>query len=444
VPNLRPLLLFSILALFSLLSCKGKPDDTPWCSATPTTVSALPPGSISYYRDVAPIFDAKCNYCHREGGIGPFDLTTYEVAHYDRLSIKNAVTNRVMPPWMAARCCNEFAHDFGLTEAEIAKIARWVDDDGPAGDPKDAPTTKPAPIMGLSRADVKLTMKSDYTPAPPPGSTDDNRCFLLDWPYDREVFVTGYNPIPGNRSVVHHLIVATISGDNLAKVSELEGKDGRPGIDCNSGVGDLDLRKVVVIGGGLLGSDMPDGLGVKIPPHSKVVLNIHYSTAHAVPRPDRTGVEFKVDDWARAFKGIAVANLAWLVGDGMKIDAGDPDAVFWYRMEPTVYTWGKTVQLRSVTAHMHSFGSKFVMRIIRANGDRDCLIEIPRWKFGWEQPYWFKTPKVLRPGDKLYIECHFDNSAARQPNGQAPRDIAWGGNNQDMCAGFLSYTEGES
>src|SRR5262249_36759154 len=159
--------------------------------------------------------------------------------------IKNAVVAHTMPPWLAARCCNEFTHDFGLTDQEIAKIVRWVDDDAPAGDPKDAPSTKPAPIEGLSRADATLTMKQDYTPAPPPGSTDDTRCFLLDWPYDQEAFVTGFNPVPGNRSVVHHLVVAMISGDNLQKVEDRDGKDGRPGIDCTEGVGDLDLRKVV-------------------------------------------------------------------------------------------------------------------------------------------------------------------------------------------------------
>jgi hypothetical protein len=438
----RILLFFAALGLAFVAACKGSPDSTPWCSDTKRELESLSPGSVTWHRDVAPIFDAKCVYCHREDGIGPFSLTTYDVAHFDRKLIKTAVVDRSMPPWQAAPCCSHYAHDWGLTDAEIAKIVRWVDDDGPAGDPKDAPATPPPPVIGLPRADVTLTMPVAYTPAPPAGSTDDNRCFLLDWPYDREVYVTGFNPKPGTRSVVHHLVVATINGDNIAKVAALEGADGRPGIDCNNGVGDLDIRDVVVLGGGLLGGEFPGGLGKKVPPHSKIVINIHYSTAHALPRPDRTGVELQIADHATEFKGMAVANIAWLAGDGMKIDAGDEDAVFFYKMEPFLYTRGKTVQLRSVTAHMHTFGSRFVMRIIRANGDRECLIEIPHWVFGWEQPYWFETPKVLKPGDKIYVECHFDNSAARQPKGQAPRDIAWGGNNQDMCAGFLSYTEG--
>ena len=46
----------------------------------------------------------------------------------------------------------------------------------------------------------------------------------------------------------------------------------------------------------------------------------------------------------------------------------------------------------------------------------------------------------MNPEDELYLECHFDNSAANQADGQAPRDIAWGDNDQDMCVGFLAFT----
>ena len=90
---------------------------------------------------------------------------------------------------------------------------------------------------------------------------------------------------------------------------------------------------------------------------------------------------------------------------------------------------------------MHAFGTRFVLRTIHQDGSRECLLQVDDWRFGWEQPFWFAHAKKLDPGDQLYVECHFDNSASHQPNGQPPRDIAWGDNNQDMCAGFLSFTE---
>jgi hypothetical protein len=283
-------------------------------------------------------------------------------------------------------------------------------------------------------------MPVGYTPQPRQGTTDDSRCFVLDWPEPRERYVTGLNPVPGVRSIVHHLIVAEIPKDELDQLDGLEGKDGRPGFDCNGQLGNL--RGARVLGGSLLGSDYPPGLGTKISPGSKVVLNIHYSTAHGAPAPDQTAVQLKLDDAGRDVKAIPIANPAWLAGDVMRIKAGEKDAVYWYRYQPTLLTRGKPVRLRNVTPHMHYFGSKMTVRIIHKDDRRECLLEIPRWDFGWEQPFWFKDAKPLVDGDELYLECHFDNSAENQKNGQPPRDIAWGGDNQDMCAAFVGFTEG--
>jgi hypothetical protein len=79
---------------------------------------------------------------------------------------------------------------------------------------------------------------------------------------------------------------------------------------------------------------------------------------------------------------------------------------------------------------------------LRDDDSRQCLLEIPKWYFGWEAQYWFQRPIVLEPDDEIYVECHFDNSAKNQKNGQAPRDIGWGEENQEMCAGFLAFVEG--
>jgi hypothetical protein len=268
------------------------------------------------------------------------------------------------------------------------------------------------PRYGLSRVDLEIAMPESYTPAPREGSTDDVRCFVADWPVAERVYVTGMAPVPGRREIVHHLIVGVVPADEIDELERLEAEDPAPGFDCGGGFGGL--RQVQAIGGSLLGGDFPDGLGKPVEPGSRLVLNIHYSTARAEPTPDLTRVQFRLDDTARDVKGIPIANPAWLVDDAMKVDAGDPDAVFWYQYEPTLITRGKTVWLRSATPHMHAFGSKIVVRVVRGNGERLCLLEIPEWHFGWEQNYWFKQPVEFRDGDELYVECHFDK-LRRQP-----------------------------
>jgi len=288
-------------------------------------------------------------------------------------------------------------------------------------------------------------MPDSYTVQPDPGRADDFRCFLLDWPVDREVFITGINPRPGNREVVHHLIVAALTGDAIEEAERLDAEDPGTGFDCEGGLGDIPLRDVTVLGGSLLGSDFPDGLGREVEPGSRILVNVHYYAEGLRDTPtDRTAIEVRYDDTAREFEGLAVANPAWLVADGMFIEAGDDHAPFWFSYDPSLFTRNEPVLLRSVTPHMHYFGKKIRVMLLRDDGSTECLIEIPRWEFGWEQPFWFEEPVPLEPGDELYVECIFDNSASNQPDGEKPRDIAWGTDNQDMCAAFLNYTRGRS
>lgn len=420
---------------FVAFACKGEPDSTPWCSAKELAAedAGTPSGPApTWFRDVKPIVDAKCTRCHTPGGIGPFSLERWDDVYRRPEIIRSAIVSRHMPPWHAARCCTEYHGDASLTQTELDTFVRFLDTGAAIGDARDEPQHA-ASVGGLSRVDVTVSMPEPYVTAPPPGKTDENRCFLLRWPLDRDGFITGLAPVPGERSLVHHLVVGILDGDSLQEARGLDGKDGRPGFDCMQ-VKNGGLRDLTVLGGGLGGGDFPGGLGRKIEPDATLVLNIHYSTAAGAPKPDQTKVQFKVDDHAEPFLGMAIANLAWLVDDGMRIPNGEKDAVFFYELAPTIFTRGKPVGLRSVTPHMHAFATKIVIRHVHEDGRRECLLEIPKWHFGWEQPFWFAKPKLFEPGDRLYLECHFDNTSGR--------DIAWGDENQDMCAAFLNFTGG--
>ena len=416
-----------------------------WCSEGD---AGAPPAGVSptYFADVKPVIDSKCVRCHEPGGIGPFSLQSYDEVFANRAAVGAAVAGGVMPPWLAADCCAGYRSDWSLTGEERQLVGAWMAAGAPAGDPASPPARPTVRVGGLSRVDLTVKMPEPYTVAPRPGTTDDTRCFLVDWPLDREVFVTGANVLPGNRSIVHHLVLGVVADDRLAEARARDDKDSRLGFDCSGGTGAM--RMTAVLGGGLAASEPPEGVGIRVPPGAKLLLNIHYSTAHAAPGAtlvDQTSVQFKLSDSGRGLKGIIVANPAWLVGDAMRVRAGDPDAVFYYRYRPTVFTRGRQVKIYAAHPHMHYFGSQFLLGILRADGTQTCLLAIPRWTFGWEQPYWLEEPVVLGPEDKVYVECHFDNSEANQPviDGvrSRPRDFAWGGNNQDMCVGFLAYSE---
>ncbi|MBN8733814.1 MAG: hypothetical protein J0L64_24980, partial [Acidobacteria bacterium] len=75
-------------------------------------VAAAPP---TFHRDIQPIFQRRCQTCHRPGEIGPFALISYSDARPRARAIRAALLRRTMPPWFAAEASHPFANDPSLT-----------------------------------------------------------------------------------------------------------------------------------------------------------------------------------------------------------------------------------------------------------------------------------------------------------------------------------------
>lgn len=418
-----------------LLSCKGEPVDAAWCEDATPAPSTAP---LTWYQDIEPIVTQKCVRCHDGSSHAPFALATPAYVAEQADAVRAAVLDRSMPPWLADECCTTWYDDFGLTDDEIAAIAGWIDAGMPEGDPE-SPAEPRTPVGELSRVDLTLTMAETYTPQPPAGENDDTRCFVLEWPETETTYITGLTPRPLARDIVHHLVVGKVAETDADALRARDDAEDGPGFDCGDGFGDVPT--ITPIGGSLLGGDYPRGIGTEVEPGGVLVLQIHYSVGAGVTAtPDLTSLDFRLDADATPAGALIVANAGWLVGDGMLIEAGDPDATFYYKYNPRLFTGGKAVDLEGVTPHMHRYASKMRVLALHADGSSDCLLQIDEWEFGWEMPYWFAEPIRLEPEDEIYVECHFDNSAANQPEGQEPRDIAWGDNDQDMCVAFVDFT----
>src|SRR5262245_228850 len=92
--------------------------------------------AVTFAKDVAPIFQEKCQGCHRPGQMGPMALVTYQDTRPWVRSIKAKVAARVMPPWHLDKTVGiqSFKNDISLTDREIDTIVRWVDQGAPQGD----------------------------------------------------------------------------------------------------------------------------------------------------------------------------------------------------------------------------------------------------------------------------------------------------------------------
>jgi cytochrome c5 len=117
----------------------------------------------TWSKDIAPIVQKNCQVCHRPGEAGPFSLLTYQDARRRAAKIKDAVVDRVMPPWFADPHHGKFSNAMGLSASEIDTIVKWVDGGSPEGDPRDLP--KPAEWVegwGIGKPDMVFELPQPF------------------------------------------------------------------------------------------------------------------------------------------------------------------------------------------------------------------------------------------------------------------------------------------
>src|ERR1700736_3363676 len=92
----------------------------------------------TFTKDVAPIFQSKCESCHRADSMAPMSLVTYEEARPWAKAIAARVGSRQMPPWHIDKTVGiqQFKNDRSLSDEQLDTILQWVAAGAPKGDPK--------------------------------------------------------------------------------------------------------------------------------------------------------------------------------------------------------------------------------------------------------------------------------------------------------------------
>lgn len=419
----------------------------------PTTGSGIDDAAVTYYRDAKSILDARCGQCHTPGNIAPFSLQTYEEAKMWADAILGSIDDGVMPPWPPDNACRSYAHDRSLTAEERETLQQWVDLGAHAGDPAEAPAP-PEPPTPIDYT-FELQMAEPYAPTIAP---DEYRCFLLEWPEDEERFVTAFSVTPGERQIVHHVIAFAIPPAEAAKYQALDDDDPDPGYLCYGGPGGgggADAARVPWLGAWVPGSNsgaMPEGTGLRVQPGSLIALQMHYHT-YPGAEPDQSRVQFRTaPSVEREAVVMPFTNIDWVLGsEPMHLPAGEADVVHKTEADPTnflpylfpdgPFKAGDSFEIHNAALHMHTLGTQIKVDVVKDSGD-ECLLDIPRWDFQWQGNYDLTEKVRFEPGDRLRLECHWDNSAANQPfvDGAqiAPKDVYWGeGTGDEMCLAVL-------
>jgi len=233
--------------------------------------SALP--AVTSNNQIVRIFQKSCQVCHRPGDIGPFSLMSYAGALPYANHIKAETRARRMPPWKPVAGFGEFLDERGLSQRDIDPIARWVDLGAQEGDPRDLPPPIQFPDQWvLGDPDLVVEPPADFSVSAE--GEDIYRCFSIPLGLVQDRFITGVEVRPGNRSVVHHMVLFS---DPLGLSARLgNGGDPRPGYSCFGGPG---IPILDVIGAWAPGNQpqvFPSGVGLRATAGSRAVMQIHY------------------------------------------------------------------------------------------------------------------------------------------------------------------------
>jgi hypothetical protein len=396
--------------------------------------SAAAAQSPTYSADVAPIMQNKCQRCHRPGDIAPFSMTNYEDTVIWAEDIARVVSGRIMPPWKPVAGHGEFRDNFGLTELERDTILNWVKSGAPQGDPAQAPAPlAPTGEWELGEPDHVVTMTEPFHVA---RGKDIHRCFVLPPGIDADKFLDAVQVVPGNRAVVHHVILYV---DASGQAEKLDAAEEGPGYTCLGGPGfeitSLDAQSM--LGGWVPGARtmrFPEGVGLFLPRDAKIVMQVHYYPGGR-PGSDQTkvGLYYSKQPVAQRIRYVPVVNQTF------KIPAGDSAHEVRAQLDVPFFLSGRAWQ---IIPHMHLLGRKIKVDLHKPDRSEEPMVRIDDWDFNWQNFYMYEKPVKIPSRSSIRLTCSFDNSADNPKNPSNPlKVVGWGeGTEDEMCLAFLGVT----
>lgn len=367
--------------------------------------------TVTYSNQIARIFQKRCEECHRSGEIAPFTLQSYDdVVGWGEM-IGEVVGNRRMPPWTADAPHGSFANDRSLPDDEREMILTWVKNGCPRGNPKDLPEPRTFvdgwQLSRLPEAVFNMRGKPFDVPADagPEGVKYQN--FWVDPKFKEDKWISEIEVQPGNRAIVHHIIVYVHP-------------EGR---------GSKEVFLAAYVPGLRARAALP-GSGKKIPAGSQFRFQVHY-TPNGSPQQDLSRVGMNFADPASIENQIITTEVA---NARFELKPNTDDQVVTARSKPSPVP----VTLLSMSPHMHLRGKSFKYELKSPDGESKTLLNVPRYDFNWQGPYILPEPLTVPAGAWLECTATFDNSSKNLANPDPSKTVRWGDQSwEEMMIGYF-------
>ncbi|MCY4662600.1 MAG: hypothetical protein OXF93_22740 [Acidobacteria bacterium] len=403
----------------------------PAAPAAAEAPAAVEEGTPTFARDVAPIFQAKCEACHRADSIAPMSLVTYQEARPWARSIRERVATRQMPPWHIDRTVGitAFKNDRSLTDAEIDTIVRWVDEGAPRGNPADMPPPREWPDASkwyfaerfggppdLIVRSAPFTMPAEandawWKPVSETGLTEPRWVRAIEL---RPATVAG-------RRITHHAIARLQQEETDPLLRNADATDDDP--LNNSG---LFMEWAV----GKQGELMRPGSGKLMLPESRIIWDVHYAAAgEEITDHVELGIYFYPRDEEPEHR--QVLHLMGATGGGA-LDI-PPHTV---SVTEGFFPLRRAARIESYQPHMHLRGKAMSMEAILPTGRVRTLSHVGDFNFNWHNSYVYSddVAPLLPRGTIIKVTAWHDNTATNRANPDPNVWVGYGDRTVDEMA----------
>jgi peroxiredoxin len=374
-------------------------------------------GDITYSKHIAPILNAHCVRCHRKGEIGPFTLTSYDEVAPWTATIREVISEGRMPPWHANPQFGHFSNDARLPEADKKVLFQWIDHGAPQGDPADLPSS-PDFVEGwrIGQPDLVMSMPKPFT-VPAKGVVPYQQ-FFTDVAFDEDKWIQAAEVRPGNRSVVHHLVLYYVMPDAGERKAEA--------VIFNSLAGYTP---------GMPATVLRPGFAKRVPKGAKLMIQCHY-TPNGSEQVDQSVAGLVFADPGTVKKQLATQlciNFKLNIPPGEKSYPAEAE----HRFDQDTY-------LYSLLPHMHLRGKSFRFEARYPDGRTETLLDVPHYDFNWQNSYRFTEPKLMPEGTVMHATATFDNSADNLMNPDPTIAVRWGDQTwEEMMVGTFETTRAD-
>lgn len=356
---------------------------------------------VTFTKDVAPIFQEKCETCHRPDSIAPMSLRTYEEARPWARSIRSRVATRQMPPWHIDKTVGiqKFKNDRSLSEEQLETVLAWIDQGSAQGDPKDMPAARQWPEgqgwnyaakFGQKEPDLIIRNKP-WTMKANQGNTWFKR--VVDTGVTEPRWIRAIEVRPG-----------TVKGRKITHHANVEIDQVEPDGSVTSG---RFMEWAVGKEGELMRSDT----GRLIMPGSRISWDVHYaSTNEDVTDAVEMGLYFYPKGQQPKYR----QSLLSIGSSGNNLDI-PPNSIVTHE---GFFVLPKAARLESFQPHMHLRGKAQSIEAILPTGQTVMLSHVDNFNFNWHNSYIYAddVAPLLPKGTLLKATSWHDNTAANKAN----------------------------